>query len=112
MSMKDKLIELLKSGQGDNSYYITTYAAEKVADHLIANGVTVQRWIPVGERLPDKKEIVLFFGSTNGKVYRGRYSFTGRNGAVCFAVRGERSKETIYSGITHWMPLSEPPKGE
>lgn len=25
-----------------------------LADHLIANGVTVQQWIPVTERLPEK----------------------------------------------------------
>ena len=26
--------------------------AEALADHLIANGVTVQRWIPTSEKLP------------------------------------------------------------
>ena len=26
-----------------------------IADHLIANGVTMQQWIPVEERLPDKE---------------------------------------------------------
>jgi hypothetical protein len=28
------------------------------ADHLLANGVTVQRWIPVTERLPSEKKVI------------------------------------------------------
>ena len=41
--------------------------AEKFADHLIANGVTVQQWIPVTERLPaeDGEYIVLIRGATS-----------------------------------------------
>lgn len=30
-----------------------------IADHLIANGVTVQQWIPVTERLPENEAAVL-----------------------------------------------------
>ena len=49
MSDRDKLIELIMTI--DDGY--SRSAAEYHADHLIANGVTVQRWIPVGERLPE-----------------------------------------------------------
>lgn len=47
---REKLIELLD---------IIMQPGEKtlgdIADHLIANGVTVQKWIPVTERLPQEK---------------------------------------------------------
>ena len=58
MDVREKLVELLKEvvaiqqcGFGDPR---PTY--ETVASHLIANGVTVQEWISVKDRLPDNKE--------------------------------------------------------
>lgn len=54
MDVKEKLVELLdiiiQPGQktlGD------------IADYLISNGVTVQEWIPVTERLPENEKDVL-----------------------------------------------------
>lgn len=52
--MKDKLIELIMII--DDGY--SRRAAEYLADHLLANGVTVQRWIPMSERLPENGEVV------------------------------------------------------
>ena len=47
-------------GMGTMSLYdFTEYGEDDAADlaeFLIANGVTVQRWIPVTERLPDERE--------------------------------------------------------
>ena len=42
------------------------------SDHLLANGVTVQRWIPVTERLPDSERIVLVSALT--KTFRHRHT--------------------------------------
>ena len=53
-------------------------AIEKLADHLIYNGVTVQEWIPVTERLPENETDVLIAYTRNG--YRG-YSYS----CVCTA---------------------------
>ena len=49
--IKEKLVELL-----DDSTVIfpPDDTVERLVDHLIANGVTIQEWIPVEERLPEK----------------------------------------------------------
>ena len=65
------------------------------ADHLIANGVTVQKWIPVSERLPEKNNEVL--------VYDGKFVFSKSFLDVSYVSK---------YGVTHWMPLPQPPKGE
>ena len=63
---REKLIELLQcvpqpeaiiAGQRYGKQLIS---ASRIADHLIANGVTVQQWIPVAERLPEVGCDVLF----------------------------------------------------
>lgn len=52
-------------------------------------------WISVKDRLPDTKTEVL--------VYTGTTVFSH----TFFA-----TDSIIQSGITHWMPLPQPPKGE
>ena len=48
MDVREKLVELLddmqRSGMG---YFGNAIENKKIADHLIANGVTVQKWISV-----------------------------------------------------------------
>ena len=75
-----------------------------IADHLIANGVTVQKWIPVTERLPEEYTTVLVCGEDG--VEPGR--FYGKSG---FWTYDQYEQDPIFA-VTHWMPLPEPPKGE
>ena len=108
--MREKLIELL----ADSEYL----SYEEKADYLIANGVTVQKWIPVTERLPEDD---LPKGS---KVKQIKVLTALRSGKGVITVRSQtRYRMTWYpnspwgwkysaSEITHWMPLPEPPKGE
>lgn len=49
MDTRRKLVELLRDVQ-----YLGGFE-EKIADHLIENGVTVQEWVSVDERLPEEK---------------------------------------------------------
>ena len=43
---------------------------EDVADYLISNGVTVQEWIPVTERLPERdKEVLLIVHGWEDRLY-------------------------------------------
>ena len=99
MDVREKLVELIKDGirkglraRGDDRL---DYSFEDVADHLIANGVTVQEWIPATERLPDVGKNVLVYSEFDGVSvdYHGGDSFG-------------------YALVTHWMPLPQPPKGE
>lgn len=115
--LKEKLVELIASKECD--YYSGVYeewvehdcekcgarcagncAVTMLADHLIANGVTVQEWIPVTERLPEKGEEVLAYTITHDvrkSHFRGEKSWYGHDG--------------IWRVVTHWMPLPEAPKG-
>lgn len=65
--MRDKLTELLKNATTQTEVLdnhgntkgtrplplVTKYCAGILADYLIANGVTMQQWIPVSERPPE-----------------------------------------------------------
>lgn len=80
----------------------------KIADHLIANSVTIQKWIPVTERLPDKfGEYIVAIKTISGVVYSDYADYDlfqqrWTTGLFC----------DIGSKVTHWMPLPEQPKGE
>jgi hypothetical protein len=77
------------------------------ANDLIANGVTVQKWIPVTERLPNNREdvLVVAFWHERWNVQWGWYAPNGKVWHIGLM------EETDYP-VSHWMPLPEPPKGE
>lgn len=78
----------------------------RFVDYLLANGVTVQKWIPVSERLPEKEGNYLV-ATIKGNVAES-YFFP-----ECDIVPGiHRDAVFCYPGVTHWMPLPEPPKEE
>ena len=119
---KEKLIDLLdevqECGQDFDDYelygvrYPCTVRNEYIADHLIDNGVTVQKWIPVAERLPDKNGEYLCRW-VNKSVSDAEYESTYGSFGYWFNFWEDEYKDWIsYEGITHWMPLPDPPKGE
>ena len=122
MDVREKLVELIRNahkkcktrktcqeceqyGNGSNCVYLL------MADELIANGVTVQEWISVDDRLPEEGEYVLCV--LKGFNYGGKIQ-------VCKFVPADKFKDKPYfehfrngfPSVTHWMPLPEPPKGE
>lgn len=126
MDTKEKLVELIKDGirkglraKGDDRL---DYSFEDVADHLIANGVTVQEWISVKDKLPEVVSI--------HKGYRSTVKKSIRVLCVCVQKSGKTMVKEGYcewyndypeprwqipgtiDNVTHWMPLPEPPKGE
>ena len=81
---------------------------EAVADYLLDNGVTFQKWIPVTERVPDEPGYVLAMWKyiNEDKLYCDRLNYDGELFPwenFCFK---EKHK------VTHWMPLPEPPEEE
>lgn len=115
MDVKKKLVELLGSmccsdlgidGCDNCKYrYEENCNAKAFADHLIANGVTVQEWIPVTERLPKNYEAVLTFDGRSIHIMAHHHDFKDPFGIVKGNFMG-------YAPVTHWIPLPEPPKGE
>lgn len=75
-----------------------------VADFLIANGVTIQKWIPVSERLPENDQYALcLFTDGSYHVFQWNYiDWMWNDGCEWWQEKD----------VTHWMPLPEPPKGE
>lgn len=102
MDVREKLIDLIIDAKRTDPE--TGSFNEYLADHLISNGVKVQEWISVKEKLPeDPLQTVLV---TNGKetcvaVYSVVYDE--------FGVMCGRGQEKRF-GVTHWMPMPEPPK--
>ena len=120
MDVSEKLVELLYNSPqldvlGGLSYY------EEAANHLIANGVTVQEWISVTERLPeecphpydDMTKAVLIYTPVDGYTHIGWYAgkdYRGRD--VWKTLSAMRSWQTCTKKVTHWQYLPQPPKGE
>ena len=100
MDVREKLVELLGNiyflmidgPDTIGEYTIPHKFKEKIADHLISNGVTVQEWISVNDRLPNPFESVLVF--RDGKI---SIDYNEGNGWFAYDFNGKR--------VTHWMPL-------
>ena len=112
MDVMEKLVELLLQEddvcepsdckhcgvKGSCGYYRT-------ADRLIANGVTVQEWISVDDRLPEHGDVVVVWNTYMVHPFVCQWD--------------ERSDCWIddkwafgRNTITHWCYLQQPPKGE
>lgn len=115
MTDREKLIELLEEAIKERCLKIRCIDCnyhnsephpcrnELIVDHLISNGVTVRKWIPVTERLPEKSGKYLVC-TNGGKVYQTKfYSYPEDKGS-------HWGQKDNGKSITHWMPLSEPPK--
>lgn len=102
---REKLIELLEDTRANAAWHHWGY--EESADYLIANGVTIQQWIPVTERLPENDQWVLCFMKDKSfgtfRVFQWNYIDWRWN---------DGNEWYDEHDVTHWMPLPEPPKGE
>ena len=115
-NLKERLVELVM--RTPCVAMSSRFAAEHIADNLIANGVTVNEWRPVSE--PPKENGRYLVIQTDGKhtwqdVCKfatnlrkvDRYSF--KKGAGWYGYDSEWGYYEI-DDITHWMPLPELPK--
>ena len=111
MDIREKLVELLAPYMSINACEFRnadcdlancrTCNARAAADHLLANGVTVQEWIPVEDRLPTKEDAKIM----------GGYLLAIQNGKKPNVWKWtEVAKYPEF--FTYWYSLPTPPKGE
>ena len=115
MDIKEKLVEILKQAPFEGKMLDEWWWEEKIrriADHLIDNGVTVQEWISVKDKLPENDGQYLILTTqyfTPDHIdeidhkdgieisgYCKRYGFLSKNG--------------IHA--KYWRDIPQPPKGE
>ncbi len=111
MTDREKLVELLNEAfieaqrQGNRT---TGY----VADHLLANGVTVQGWISVKDELPKSEVLAANFAPGTHGYKEHIIGFVSGERCTesggCFA---ENDYEILHD-VTHWMSLPKLPKEE
>ena len=87
MDVREKLVEILKQAPFEGKVLDEWWWEEKIkriADHLISNGVTVQEWISVKDRLPEipegyaeSPEPVLYMMKNTKTIYAGYYGEGG-----------------------------------
>ena len=100
MDVREKLIELQMQAK-------IGWTKEEFADYLIQNGVTVQEWVPVTERLPEAGGYVVCIAKRNPfSRFMPMVARIEKNGWA------NPITEQYISEVTHWMPLPQPPKGE
>ena len=78
---------------------VKTYAKLAIEALEKENGVTVQEWISVNDRLPEQGEEAICIAA-DGDMMIGKYTEWGWM-FPCY-----------FEDLTHWMPIPEPPKGE
>ena len=108
MDVREKLIGLIAKAKYicANDYSDHT-EDEYIADTLLDNGVTVQEWIPVRDRLPEVGGYVVCIAKRNPfSRFMPIVARIEKNGWV------NPITEQYISEVTHWMPLPKPPKGE
>ena len=112
MDVRKKLAELIREISHDKKLYLYDLCdmfegSEKIADLLIENGVTVQEWISVDDRLPEAGGYVVCIAKRNPfSRFMPMVARIERNGWV------NPMTEQYISEVTHWMPMPNPPKGE
>jgi hypothetical protein len=101
----EKLIELLEEAPGHANTEVYSFA--EIADHLIANGVTIQKWIPVDEEFPNSgKHIIVanFYKCHTPRIVK-RDALMARESWGIVTGHYAHGQQ-----VTHWTPLPEPPK--
>ena len=125
MDVREKLVELIKEGirkglraRGDDRL---DYSFEDVADYLISNGVTVQEWISVDDRLPsDEQDVLVIAHGWGGRlVYVGSHKRVEAQKSWLTGITNKSSEWLLWGWsylkepmVTRWMPLPKLPKGE
>ena len=83
------------------------------ANELLQKGQEKHRWIPVTERLPDPNNdgdyVIVCATEKNDRI---DYQNAVIMAFVCDEGFVDTEMDFVLTGVTHWMPLPQPPKGE
>ena len=119
MDVREKLVELVKRAIIDWEH---GDASEWIADHLIANGVTMQEGISVKDRLPEipegyaeSPEPVLYMMKNTKTIYAGYYGEGGVWKDKYFRQYADSRNGVDADDVLCWMyqhDLPQQPKGE
>ena len=123
MDVREKLVELL---QDENNpvwkWFPNNMEMIKLADYLIAHGVTVHEWISVDDRLPEipegwaeTPEPVLYMMKNTKTIYAGYYGEGGVWKDKYFRQYADSRNGVDVDDVLCWMyqhDLPQPPKGE
>lgn len=93
MDIREKLVELLSPTSLDFEQ------AAYLADYLVKNGVTVQEWISVEDRLPEIGRCVIAYNALAKCAAEAMYKGEGMFLQFRWPARLQEHE------ITHWMPL-------
>lgn len=102
--VREKLAELIHDARMNALWHNPQNPDAYIADMIIPYGVTIQRWIPVTERLPEEFVSVLGFAPglaplpTVHEMYRAR---------GCWVIPGVEILEGHE--VTHWMEMPAGP---
>lgn len=106
MDVREKLVELFRNAFAAYGDGITGCTKEEFfADFIACNGVTVQEWISVDERIPQNFVSVLGYMTDAGEFPPVRECYTVGN-EFFFPSLGD------VHPVSHWCELPQPPKGE
>ena len=110
MDVREKLVEIVCDATQINGCihscnHPPCAMVRGIVDALIQNGVTVQEWISVSERLPQNFVSVLGYMTDAGEFPPVRECYTVGN-AFFFPALGD------VHPVSHWCEMPQPPKGE
>ena len=119
MDVKEKLVELLQNAKAAmKSENLSCNIARNmfVVDFMMANGVTVQEWISVDDRLPDNKEhdwVLAQVVEDNGYMHIPKVMEYRQSKNDWFEeTYGWLSEHNGAFTVTHWMPIPPEPRKE
>lgn len=104
----------------ENRHIVDGTKVCEIVDYLMANGVTVQKWTPVAERLPGKEEYTA--KAEDGAEYYVRLLIAYKTDIIEYEIGYYDGYKwmtempiRIINDVVAWMPfpnLPQPPKGE
>ena len=100
--MKQKILDLIIDAKRTDPE--TGSFSEWLAEYLVANGVTVQKPISVLDRLPEENGRYLC--NIESMAFPGRCYWK----ILWYDKDGFVDGNIIEDGVTHWMPIPDPPR--